>query len=366
MSKKMSHTPTDKDINNEYDSDDDDKEEDNLGEDIVTDKNIGHVGVPVPDAMCYGAAINAFAKSKIGKGNHKQYPAQFATAILDRMEKLFEEGKIVDQPNLYCYGNALTAWANHEGDWADAAKEAEIMLERLENHFYQANDLQTAVESGAIRYWYNIVLRRIAESKLEDGPVRVENILTRMEELYFDSISTNSAVVVDPDARSYYAAIKAWARNGHIRDISRVTRARDMLNRLISIHEHKLSLRSPSDNCHPTTVCYNGVITACAYTLGDENQKQALQIARETFLDLCESPYCKPNTDTFGKMIQCISRFESRAGIRDEEIEEMFQMCCEAGEVNPYVLDTLKQVTSEDLYHKITVSQKLLLSPHIS
>mmetsp|Transcript_14864 Transcript_14864/g.21000 ORF Transcript_14864/g.21000 Transcript_14864/m.21000 type:complete len:841 (+) Transcript_14864:156-2678(+) len=367
INKEVSSTQSNQELHDEYESDDDDEEEeDNLGQKMSIDKNPEHGGVPVPDAMCYGAAINAFAKSRIGKGKHKQYPAQFATAILDRMERLFEEGKIVDQPNLYCYGNALTAWANHEGDWADAAKEAEKMLERLENHFYRANDLQTAVENGAIRFWYNIVLRRIAESKLEDGPVRVENILTRMEELYFDSISTKSAIVVDPDSRSYYAAIKAWARIGHIRDISRVIRARDILNRLISIHEHKLSHRPPSDNCHPTTVCYNGVITACAYTLGDDNQNQALQIARETFLDLCESPYCKPNTDTFGKMIQCISRFESRADRRDKEIEEMFQMCCEAGEVNPYVLQTLKQVTEKDFYEKLTASQKILLPSEIS
>ena len=71
---------------------------------------------------------------------------------------------------------------------------------------------------------------------------------------------------------------------------------------MIDLHEDDGSYETM-----PNTICYNTVLNACAFSAhgGEDEKRQALAVAVETFNQMRKGKYVSPDAVTYGDMLKC-------------------------------------------------------------
>ena len=151
-----------------------------------------------------------------------------------------------------------------------------------------------------------------------------------------------------PDTRVVNAVMNVVART---KAKGKAQLTKDLLSDLVTAH-----IETHDDDFSPNLRTYNNVITACAFTRGDEVEcKESLKIMVETFneMKMPESSHHQPNEVTFGLFLKGLSNLVNDEGKRQNIAENLFRKCCRDGYVNQFVLDSLVEATNADFVEQI-------------
>lgn len=160
---------------------------------------------------------------------------------------------------------------------------------------------------------------------------------------------TNSvATQVDREFRPTIAmaniVIKAIARS---KDPDAVMKAERVLLKLEDDY------RSGQSFVRPDVTTYSSVINACAYCVGNAAKRtEALQTALRTFYKLYNMEDERANNITYGTMLKAIQNLMPISEERIELVRQIFDMCCEDGCVDYFVLSQVR-FASPQLYRDL-------------
>jgi hypothetical protein len=104
----------------------------------------------------------------------------------------------------------------------------------------------------------------------------------------------------------------------------------------------------------PTVFTYNAILNACAESPSCDNSDpgEAFKLAVKIFNELRNSRADEPDHVSFGNMLRCANLLPE-GGQKDAFISTTFQLCCDRGYVNSYVLRDLQFASSEDLWRSL-------------
>lgn len=327
-----------------------------------------------PDIVTYTSVLTSYAHSNDPDSLNK------AERLLKRIESKYHGGDEYARPNKICYTAFLVTLAR-KGRSPEAAKKAEETITKMERLFEESGDDSFRPDSQA----YNTVIDVWVKSGSPLSVERAKFWLNRMEEK-----SNNGDIFVKPNIRTYTSVINAFRNNmkdhcnivceeaenilklveekyskgdlelapdeflytcvinlwGRSRSRQKAKRAREILKRM------------EKQKVEPNTVTYTSVLNACEHTNGDVDSKaEALRIALETFSIMQKSQHIKPNNITFRTIISTVGRLVENQNHtqRNNIISKLFELCCEAGQVDEIVLKNIKKYTP-GLYEKLPKS----------
>lgn len=127
--------------------------------------------------------------------------------------------------------------------------------------------------------------------------------------------------------------------------MGKALRARQILNRMVELHESgRLAAR-------PNTICYTAVINCCAYSehCDEIDQRAALRIAVATFRELERSPHgASPNEVTYSNLLTALRNLLPGSPERSAAVRDVFQSAASQGYVDPLVVRRLKSSLPAD------------------
>ena len=104
----------------------------------------------------------------------------------------------------------------------------------------------------------------------------------------------------------------------------------------------------------PNIYTYNAVLNACAYSIGDNEEKMnVFKIASRTFADLTKSKICEPDAITYGTFLRCCSSLMQSGKERDSIVEAVFMKCVKEQKLSEFVLTQIREAASKELYQKL-------------
>ncbi|KAL7542284.1 hypothetical protein ACHAXR_013211 [Thalassiosira sp. AJA248-18] len=355
-----------------------------------------------------GVEPNAFAfNSRSGtKG-----AAQKAEGLLQRMEKLYEEGKTELQPSARVYTSVISAWANSNDP--GSALRAEILLKLMWAMYKRGNkSVKPNVQT------FTTVINAWAKSREREAGERAEALLDQMIKLYEKGDSE-----VKPNVQTLTAAIHAYARTG-ARDAA--SKANGILKKMeaigvlpnIQTYNVLISLWGNSQqqdagkkaesiltrledeyqggnkNMRPTVVsytscinawaksadfgkaarantllermkemhasgiiadqpnvfAYTACINACATTYGEQGEKQeAFRIAYSLFKEMTESDDLSPNHVSYSTFLRAISKLMPDGEKKESMVSAAFRLCVRDGQCDNNCLFHMKSAASPEL-----------------
>lgn len=296
-----------------------------------------------PDTIVFTSVINAWAKSKDPKGPER------AEEIFQKMHQLYSEGRNdLIKLDASVYTAALSALAKSRK--IGAAEKAHSML----NYMITQHQTCAGASIAPERQSYGCVLEayrqqstnKLHDASRDDSPIKAEEVLNLMERnshLYND----NSLV---PDTLAYNAVIVCWANSNVTHKARRSLR---VLRQMCERHAGGVK------EARPELYSFNSVLNACAFSYnGDQDEKkQALQIAEETFRILRERRYDvaggAPNSASYTYLLKCYSNLMPIGKKRDQACEDIFHQCCRDGQVNMGVLNALRKSSMKTFYRVI-------------
>jgi len=338
-----------------------------------------------PNAISYNSVINAWAKTGT------VYGAETAMKLLTTMEN---EG-IVD---VISYNAVIHAWARcgskYSGDRAegvlqrmkdlaaiadeeDIEQDGESKEEREVLHFDRIFSSQAYFKPN-IRT-YSSVIDAWSRSNCPTAASRAQAILNEMEKIY-EQTGDGS---IQPNTVTYSTVINAYARS---RDMeNKASAALQVLKRMQQVYDS-----GENEQAKPSVVTYNSVLNACATTYGvrsldrrsrfaseeekhndqvsdlvrladdEETDKSASQSLALGIVKAMYKEMTSPESDiqpdhfTYGTVLKACANLMSPG---DEDaipfIREVFEQCCDDGQVSFGVCFQLRQAAPVDLYRDL-------------
>jgi len=257
-------------------------------------------GVTV-DAMFFSNVLSSLAFCR-GPG-----AADYAEEIV---QKKMPSLKI--EPDILVWNGLLNVYAKN-----GSGVEAEAVLERMEKGPVPPN-LQS----------YTVVLDAYAKSDSHSSIARAETLIQRLQE----------SSDLQPDAKAYTCLIQKYARSSLP---LKAKRAQAVL------------LNAIEKGVRPTTITYNAVLNACAYTNSTDlkEKEEAFTVACLVFDDVRKSS--KPNHVTYGTFLDVIIKLMPKSDARNDIAELVFKRCCKDGQVSQLVLRKLKAAVPLSLYRQM-------------
>ena len=258
------------------------------------------------------------------------YRAQY---ILTRLIELFKNGNTQLSPHVSCFTNVMEAYAaqrHHDGgECSEELLRSMIKLQRK----YNARHLE--VNTGVM----NCVLNSWAESLGNDqAGVKAEHILDLMER----SDTVNKFKMM-PNHRTYNLVLKAISKSSF--PPNKAEKALDIL------HRGKKRYLDGKLNALPSEYTYSLVIHACAFSVNaDPDMKmKAFEIANDVMTELIDDG-TEPSPATYGWFFQVCGRLRIPEESIKDDIKRIFSRCCDKGRFSEFVLQSLKQATSDTLF----------------
>lgn len=364
---------------------------------LTTENQSANTDITVkPNVRTFSTVIDALTKSP---GMEPTDAAQASQELLERLGYLYEATGDTDlQPNTILYNSVINSWAKTET--LTGALNAMKLLEYME----EANT--PSCEPDVITY--NTCIHAWAKCRMKESGERAESLLRRMEGLH--------SMTCKPNIRTYSSCIDAWCSSN---SPSAARRAHALLDELEAIYEetgdvnmqpnaftyssviNALARSKQSEKkaasalqvlkrmkemyesgknplAKPTIVSYNSVLNACATTYGRSNygtkeeertdpsltsqsQYLALGIVRVIYRELtCDNSEITPDHFTYGTVLKACANLMTPL---DEEgllfIRQVFEKCCNDGQVSFGVLFQLRQAASIELYRDLIPSEAI-------
>ena len=319
-----------------------------------------------PDTICYGAVINAWAKSR------EKGAAQRAEEILNHMLKLHEGGRKDCCPSTQSFTTVIDAWARSRDK--DAPKRAEALLEKMEMLYGQGyKDVRPDVIS------YGAVMNAWAKSRENGAAQRAEAILNHMLKLH-----ESGRAECRPNTIIYNAVIDAWAKSGDKDAYEHAKRVvRQMQEMGVAAEPNALSYNSlinalavssipdkaakafdmllemetmaseGSRSVAPDNFAYGAVMKACARTSGNQEAKRkALRVSLEAFDKLRRSSHLSASPLIYDPLFTTIAN-SSKGQEYIKLVSEVFKFCCEDGALDDFILRNLRKRAPKDVFGKL-------------
>lgn len=285
-----------------------------------------------PDVWSYTTLINAYTRSGEKDSPHK---------VDGIFQKMKDEGIT---PNVSTYNAIMNTWVK-SGEWGSATRAHKLLLEMIEDSNIQNPNVRT----------FTIVIDAFAKSRERNAALKAQELLQYMEKQYETTHDSN----LQPNVQTYTAVINAWGRS---EEEGKARRALEVLNHMKDCYE-----KGKNNQIRPNVFSYNAVLNACAYTYGDDQEKD------ETFRTAChvfdelrnlknmdennedsgpEGNYFRANHVTYGTFLQVCARLmpKGESMSRRTIVEAIFRKCCQDGQVGAYALDQLWEAAPRDLY----------------
>lgn len=338
-----------------------------------------------PNRVSYNSAINAWAKSGIGRDG-----AVRAERLLDDMER---EGGIV--PDVVSYNAAMHAWARSGED--DAGERAESILRRANSRA----ETDSATDEGGVEAakpnarTFATAIDAWTRSSSPSSALRAHQLLIDAERLYASARDES----VRPNVVAYSSVINAYARSTLPDKASIAVR---LLRKMI-----ELSATGENREATPTLVTYNSVLNACAtsHARGGDGETGAATVdfddgasphdekgddddcRRSTAMSIVKSIYRELTTNdenlrnpfglradhfTYGTVLKaCANLIDPKAhlssspfgeGTDDDTrheapetkfVREVFETCCHEGQASFGVCFQLRQAAPAALYRSL-------------
>eukprot|EP00535_Pseudo-nitzschia_heimii_P005540 CAMPEP_0197187390 /NCGR_PEP_ID=MMETSP1423-20130617/15767_1 /TAXON_ID=476441 /ORGANISM="Pseudo-nitzschia heimii, Strain UNC1101" /LENGTH=1092 /DNA_ID=CAMNT_0042638951 /DNA_START=108 /DNA_END=3386 /DNA_ORIENTATION=- len=259
------------------------------------------------------------------------YRAQY---LLNRLISLYKAGHIHLSPHVSCFTNVMEAYAAQRHRDAGVYSEEILRNMIILQKNYNASNIE--VNTGVM----NHVLHSWAESTgHNDAGARAEHILTLMEKK-----SGEGASSMAPNYKSFNLVLRAWSKST---SPNKAENAFDILQRAKKRYQR-----------HPNDYTYSLVIRACAYSnnSGPKIQKKAYGIAVRVMNELIDGVsgnYTEPSSATYAWFFQVTARLQAPELCKEQDIRRIFSRCCRNGRVSDFVLQSMKQATSESFFTEI-------------
>lgn len=237
--------------------------------------------------------------------------AEQATAILERMEYIKDQGDGTVKPSVHSFGIVINAWSNVGTD--AAASNAEKILTRLLEDYDKA--LENDVEYANKIQPNNVVFNSVIDSWARTGNVaageKAEAILHRME-----AFSRMPAYDVRPDTITYNTCIKAWCKSGHI---DAAFKAEALLSKLEANPQYPKQ-RGGMLVVRPNRLSFNAVINAWAKSRHPKAAVYAENLLIRMIKAYQSDPFStvKPDAITFSSVLNALAK--SKAAGKGEDI----------------------------------------------
>jgi hypothetical protein len=106
----------------------------------------------------------------------------------------------------------------------------------------------------------------------------------------------------------------------------------------------------------PNEVTYTAVLNSCAFpsVLDPKARRRMLDVAMFTLEELQRSRYGHPNQITYGTFIKaCANLLPDDEDLRRVVLKQVFEQCCQDGQVGEMVLSHLRRAAPPDLYREL-------------
>lgn len=236
--------------------------------------------------------------------------AEQATAILERMEYIKDQGDGTVKPSVHSFGIVINAWSNVGTD--AAASNAEKILTRLLEDYDEA--LENDVEYANKIQPNNVVFNSVLDSWARTGNVaageKAEAILHRME-----ALSRMSTYDVRPDTITFNTCIKAWCNSGHV---DAAFKAEALLSKLEANPQYPKQ-RGGMLVVRPNRLSFNAVINAWAKSRHPKAAVYAENLLIRMIKAYQSDPFStvKPDAITFSSVLNALAKSKAAGKGKD-------------------------------------------------
>lgn len=320
-----------------------------------------------PDVITYVTAFNAFAHSKL------QEEVEEAERLLEEMNEVYLDGDDSFKPSVRSIKTLLDAWIKVGA--ADRAEQVlktyEDVLEEAENtensdirHTMSSEDWKDIYKSLLIGYtrlgnpkrataYLNLMIENddmepdsMCYERIIDAHVRLgeEDCAKQTQEIFQLLEKRRQAGVFRPNERVFTGFIRALSKS----KVPGLYKKADLiLQRMNSLAE------GGNPDVQPTIFTYNAVLNACADSVNIEGTplEEAFQTSVRVFTQLRKE--FDPDHVTYANMIRCANLLPSDSQTKEKLVMATFELCCESGNVNNYLIRDLSKVASKDLWEKL-------------
>ena len=357
-----------------------------------------------PNCVSFNICLNALSKNPTEENLMK------ADTLLDRMQKLSENGNPEVSPDSFSMTSVLSAWANSNID--GAAQRAEMILQQMQNMYEHGNKnlKPTVVAFGAVLHaWartgeaeraeaivdhmeklseldeykeirpnsvvYNTLINAFAKKGGQNATAKAETVLSKME-----TLSAKGIQEAQPSRISYNSVLSVYQRNPgldtlqkgkHILDrmesdsevnpdvvtyttylnILAKSRHPDMIEeatRIVAAMEKKVL--EGDKNIRPNNFTYDAILRICAVyqKRSHEMKRKTLILAVKTMTKFQDAAYIQPSSLSYLFFIRAVNRLSSGRE-RVNLLERSLQDCCQDGQLSDKIIDMLKQSNCREM-----------------
>ena len=247
--------------------------------------------------------------------------------LFRRMLTEFRNGKEEYRPTTSAYNVLIRALGQQRG----GAVEAEAMLYEMIDQ-YNGGDEEMCPNAETFR---NVILAFKSKSKPGAGMASKAQTLLQIQEGMYKASGNQDLKV---DARVYNVALSVIARS---KDAKKASKAK----RIVDKYE-----KSKDEALAPTVFTYFTLLSACAHTEGDAEEKfVAFQIAVDTLKFMRETDEYAPDSGCYGMFLKACASLVPSSHKRDGMVENVFRKCGNVGLVTDFVLKEFERAASEEL-----------------
>mmetsp|Transcript_16185 Transcript_16185/g.33877 ORF Transcript_16185/g.33877 Transcript_16185/m.33877 type:complete len:806 (+) Transcript_16185:70-2487(+) len=288
-----------------------------------------------PNSVVFNSVIDAWARSGSPLAGEK------AEALLQRMKELSMLPEYDIRPDTISFNTCIKAWCNSKSP--NAAIKAGEVLSLLETHpKYAKRDTMVTVRPTKLSY--NTVINAYAKSMEPDAAIHSQDILMRM----IKSFKSDAFSTIKPDVVTFSSVLNSLAKSKTVP--SKANKCLSILKSMTELHKVDRTL-----DTQPNIICYNTVLNACAFSAhrGDDEKREALSVAVETFNQLREGHYASPDAVSYGNMLKCCANLMPLGNSRTSMASKIFSSCVEDGLVGGMVLDEVRRSMPPDIFLKL-------------
>jgi pentatricopeptide repeat protein len=280
-----------------------------------------------PQQMSYTCVMSAWARSGSNDAPER------VMAIYNRLLLAYKESDCSEllRPDQATFGLLLDLWAKSKR--TDAGEHAEGILRDMQENGVAANTVN-----------YNNVILAHARSKKAFAFDRAEALLREMEERYSAGGGDEEQQTVKPNIVTHTNVIQALKRS---RIKNKAQTAWDLFQSTLRAY------KNGNEDVRPNVITINSVITACAFTVGDDQTRErAVKLALAAVVEM-ERQEITPNSTTFRMLLEAIGRQVSDMSERNRMSAYAFSRCRRENLVDSGVVDALRRFVPL-LYEKVS------------
>jgi len=228
-------------------------------------------------------------------------------------------------------------------DWEDIYKSLLIAYTRLENPKRATGYLNIMIENDGMEpesMCYDRIIETYVRLGEADCAKKSQGIFELLEK-------RRQAGAVQPNERVFTSFVRALTKS---KSPGLHKKADLILQRMNSLVE------GGNSDVAPTIFTYNAVLNACAEcaSIDGTPMQEAFQTSVRIFTELRKE--MEPDHVTYANMLRCSNLLPSASHqqTKDKFIAATFNLCCESGNVNNYLIRDLSRVVSKDLWTSLT------------